>query len=224
MMRRYLLLLLTALVFIAPAALAQITFPSAPPASLVCDGKLVQSTYPCPVTVAAAQTFMASGTFTPAATPTDMVTITGSATKTVRVVSLILSTTNTAAGSQQFLLIKRSTADTTGTFVAATAVPVDSANAAATSVVGHYTANPGALGTAVGTIITIRRASPAAVPASFAGVAEDAGFDFLEPARRSLLDQVVTLRGAAQNLAVNFAGAALVAGQTHAYTITWIEE
>lgn len=170
-------------------------------------------------------TYAASSTFTPAATPTDLVIIEGSATKTVRVVSFVISTTNTAAGSQQFFLVKRSAADTTGTFVAATAVPLDSNDAAATvNRVGHFTANPGALGAAVGTIQTKRVASPAAVPGSFAGVKEDAGVDMLGFAPNSLLDQLVTLRGVAQCLALNFNGAALVAGQTHAYTIVWIEE
>jgi hypothetical protein len=168
-------------------------------------------------------TYMASGTFTPAATPTDIVTIAGSASKTIRVHSIRLTTTNTAAGSQQFSLIKRSTADTTGTFVAATAVPTDSGYAAATATVGHYTANPGALGTAVGTINTVRWASSAAVPASFAGVNEDAGQELIPTVRNGFLLPPITLRGTAENLAVNFGGAALVAGQTHAYTVVWSE-
>lgn len=174
-------------------------------------------------------TYMASGTFTPDSNPTDMVIIEGSATKTVRVLYINLSTTNTAAGSQEFLVIKRSAADTTGTFVAATKVPLDSANAAATvNRVGHFTANPGALGAAVGTIVTKRVASPAVVPGSFAGVKEDAGVNLLEDILRaqSLTGQAqgVVLRGVAQTLAVNFAGAAKVAGQIHSYDILWTEE
>lgn len=173
------------------------------------------------------QTYIASGSFTPVATPTDLITITGSATKIVRVVSLFVTTTNTAAGSQQFAVVKRSALDTTGTFIAATSVPLDSAAVAATTTVGHYTANPGGLGTAVGTINTVRVASPAAVPASFAAVVVNAGLELLPLTQTSpsaIADQAVTLRGAAENLAVNFAGAALVAGQTHAYTIIWTEE
>lgn len=169
-------------------------------------------------------TYGCSNTFTPAATPSDLVTIAGSATKTVRVISFKLSTTNTAAGSQQYLLIKRSTADTTGTFVASTGVPLDASDTAATAVCGHYTANPGALGTAVGTLNTLRVASPAAIPASFAGVKEDAGVEMLGWFNSSMLDRPVVLRGVAQNLVVNFAGVALVAGQTHAYNIIWTEE
>jgi hypothetical protein len=176
-------------------------------------------------------TYAASGSFTPAATPTDLIIIEGSSTKTLRIISFVVATTNTAAGSQQFFLIKRSAADTTGTFVAATPVPHDS-NSAASSAnrVGHFTANPGALGAAVGTIVTKRVASPAAIPASFAGVAIDAGIEMLPSGTpsgqpfTSELPQQIALRGVAQCLAINFNGAALVAGQTHAYNIVWIEE
>lgn len=172
------------------------------------------------------QSFAASASFTPAATPTDLVTIFGSATKTVRVWSFKLATTNTAAGSQQYLLIKRSAVDTTGTFVAGVAVPLDSSNSAATATgVGHYTANPGGLGAVVGTIITSRVASPAAVPASFAGVAFDAGIDLLALWNSgNSVFQPVVLRGIVQGLCLNFNGAALVAGQTHTWNIVWTEE
>lgn len=171
------------------------------------------------------QTYMASATFTPAATPTDLVTIVGTATKTVRVWSFKITTTTTAAGSHQFALIKRSAANTTGTFVAGTAVPLDSANAAATATVGHYTANPGGLGNAVGTIITVRVVSPVVVPASFAGIVADAGYDLLSLWTSGAPGyQAVTLRGIAQVLALNYGGAALVAGQTHAWHIMWTEE
>lgn len=169
-------------------------------------------------------TYFAAGSFTPAATPTDLVTILGSASKTVRVVSLKLSTTNTAAGSQEFVLLRRSAANTGGTFVAATAVAADSTDSAATAVVGHYTANAGALGATAGNLAIARVASPAAIPSSFAGVREDAGVDLLDVLRNIGLAKLPILNGVTQVLAVNFAGAALVAGQTHAYTVVWIEE
>lgn len=169
------------------------------------------------------QTFAASASFTPAATPTDIISIVGAANKIIRIVSLKLVTTNTAAGSQQYAVIKRSTVDTGGTTVAATAVPLDSNNGAASAIVVHWTANAGALGTAVGTINTLRLASPVVIPGSFAGVVLDAGFELL-PGSPGIFVQPVTLRTASENLNVNFAGAALVAGQTHAYTVIWTEE
>lgn len=167
--------------------------------------------------------FFASGTFTPPATPTDMVTIFGSASKTVRVLAMRIATTNTAAGSQQFFLVRRSSVNTTGTFVAATAIQADTTDPAATATsFGHYTANPGGLGTTVGTLNTKRVASTVAVPASFAGIMNDNFVDMLDYGFG--LQKPVTLRGAVQGLAINFAGAALVAGQTHAYNLLWTEE
>ena len=173
-------------------------------------------------------TYSASSTFTPAATPNNLVIIEGSATKVVRLVSLYFATTNTAAGSQTFFLKKYSTAATAGTFVPTTPVPFDSADGAArVNRVGHFTVDP-TPGTPVGTLCTRRVASPVLVPATFAGVREDAGFDFFGDAMISAglmgLPEPVTLRGVGQYVAVDFADAALVAGQIHAYTIVWTEE
>jgi len=169
-------------------------------------------------------TFMASGTFTPAAMPTDLVTIFGSASKMVRLESFVIVTTNTAAGSQQFFLIKRSSANSGGTPVAATAVQMDSSDAAATATVQHYTANPASLGTSAGTINTKRVATPAAIPATWAGITPDAGYEMIPGSGGSNVDKHPILRGVAQGLCLNFNSVALVAGQTHAYTVVWTEE
>lgn len=169
-------------------------------------------------------TYMASGTFTPAATPTDLVTIFGSASKTVRVLSMVISTTNTAAGSQQFFLIKRSAANSGGTPVSATLVPMDSTDTGATATVQHYTANAASLGAAAGTINTVRVATPAAIPATWAGITQNAGYELIPAGNTSKLDKFPVLRGTAQGLCINFNSVALVAGQTHAYTLVWTEE
>lgn len=171
-------------------------------------------------------TYGISSTFTPVATPTDLVIIEGSSTKTVRILSMVIGTQTTAAGSEEFRLIKRSTADTTGTFVSAgTPVPFDSTNAASTvNRVGHFTANPGALGTALGNINIVRQGSPVLLPASLAGIREVPEVEMIPTMGATLLDQPITLRGVAETLAINFNGAALVAGQVHTYRIMWLEE
>jgi hypothetical protein len=169
-------------------------------------------------------TYAAANTLTPVATATDIIQITGSASKTVRVIAIYLATTATAAGSLQVQVIKRSTADTGGTFVPAALVPFDSNDAAATANVGHYiTTNP-TLGTGVGNVNIQRLASTVPVGTTFAGVAEDAGKELLPWFSNSILDKPVVLRGIAQTLCVNLNGAALLAGQTHAYRIVWTEE
>ena len=169
-------------------------------------------------------TFYASGNFTPAATPTDLVTIFGSASKTIRVLSMKIGTQNTAAGSQAFFLIKRSAANTTGTFVAGTAVQADSSDAAATATVGHYTANPGGLGTSAGNVNIKRVASPVLLPATFAGIVQQSEVEMIDQALLSLVAKKLVLNGTAQGLCINFNGAALVSGQVHNWQVIWTEE
>lgn len=171
------------------------------------------------------QTFSVASNFTPPATPTDLVIIEGSATKTLRIISLAIATETTAAGSVDFFVVKRSTADTTGTFVSAgTPVPHDSNNTAATANrVGHFTVIPGALGTAVGTINRVRVGTSLLIPGANTDLSDHMK-ECLPFSNATLLDQPITLRGVAQTLAINFNAVALVAGQVHAYRVVWIEE
>jgi hypothetical protein len=175
-------------------------------------------------------TFAAANTFTPVATPTDLVTIYGSATKIVKVLAFIITTTNTAAGSQIFHLLRRNTIDTGGTFFPGTGVSFDSLDTA-TAIVGHYTANPAVTGGLLGCMNTIRVASPVALPATFAGIVQNAGFDLIPKLGFSLIRKPITLSGVNQGLAISFTaaplyttGAALVGGQNHTYTVVWTEE
>ncbi len=168
------------------------------------------------------KTYAASGAFTPGATPTDLVTIFGSATKTVKVHSFKIGTANTAAGSQIFVLSKRSAITTGGTAGAAPAVPLDSSDAAATATVNSYTSTAPTAGTALGTLVTKKVASPVVTPATFAGIVEDTDKEMLPMAGPQV--KAVTLRGVAEGLAINFAGAALVSGQIHTFNVIWTEE
>ena len=169
-----------------------------------------------------------SSFFTPAATPNNLVTITGSATKTIKVYSMWIYTQTTAAGSVQFFLKKYSTAATPGVFVSAgTPVPLDSADAAATAVVGHYTTDP-TPGTLVGTIRAVTIATPVLRPATPAGIIELSGVDMIHGSQIGAagfgVTCPVTLRGTAQYLAIDFNDVALVAGQVHQYSVSWTEE
>jgi|SRR6266702_5446926 len=96
----------------------------------------------------------------PGASPTDIFTITGSATKVVKITKLYMVATATATGnSLNVLLLKRSTANTGGTSSTQTAAPFDRLSAAATAVCTTYTANPTALGTGVIGYIQMARIS-----------------------------------------------------------------
>lgn len=168
-------------------------------------------------------TYAAASTFAPAVTATDMITIHGSASKTVRVISIYVGTQTTAAGSIELRVIKRSTAASGPGFNPATMVPLDSNDPAATANVGHWTTNP-TLGTAVGNTNIVRVATPVLLPASFAGIREDSGQEMLPWYASSHLDKPIVLRGTGEALAINYNGAALVAGQIHNYRVVWIEE
>lgn len=89
----------------------------------------------------------------PASAATDIFTLTGSATKTIRIHKIRISGTTTSGSPIKInvSLVKRSTANTGGTRVAVAVVPHDSNNVAATATVGHYTANP-VLGTLIGAV------------------------------------------------------------------------
>ena len=173
------------------------------------------------------KTFVVSAAFTPPATPTDLIQISGSASKVVRVYSIYFGATNTAAGSQQYFVLRRNSPNiiTTVNFVMPGVVSLDSQDVP-TAIAGHYvTTTPlaASLGNSIGNINIVRWASPLLVPGAWAGVVREAGKELLPWSPLCLLDKFITLRGPTQILAVNFNGAALVGGQVHTYRIVWTE-
>jgi hypothetical protein len=159
-------------------------------------------------------TYSASVTVAPAATATDVVTLAGSATTTIRITLVRISGISTTAITTQVLLIKRSAANTGGTSAALTRVPHDSNSAAATAAGLSYTVNPTALGAAVGTVRQDRLSF--AVTGS---VAQDPlVWDFGDrPA------QAIVLRGTTQILAINLNGVTITGGSI-SVDIEWTEE
>lgn len=150
-----------------------------------------------------------------AATATDVFTITGSATKTIRITRVEITGTTTSGSGVSFSLqlIKRSAANTGGTSAAATAVPHDSNDAAATASAVSYTVNPTALGAAVGTIRTQRIEVNSTAVTPF-----DVPFDF-----GTRPSQAVVLRGTSQILAINF-NSTTITGPVIDIDIEWTEE
>lgn len=148
-----------------------------------------------------------------ASSPTDIFTITGSASKTIKITDITFSATKTANGFGDVLLIKRSSADSGGTSSTAAAVPYDSANAAASATVRSYTANPSSLGTEVGKIAAHRY--------FYSGLSVAA--PLLEFQFGNDNKQPVTLRGASEQLAVNLNGGTLSGNLIDLY-VEWTEE
>lgn len=157
-------------------------------------------------------------TLTPAATPTDLVILNGSATKTIRLLKLELSGNQTTQSIDTFLLIKRSAANSGGTSTTPTVIPFDSTSAAGTGVFRAYSANPTVLGSSVGNLASARVYIPAVAATATGAVGYT--WDF----KQSEFLGGVVLRGTAEGLAVNFAGLALPGGLTLSITMTWSEE
>lgn len=181
-------------------------------------GQNVDTTTPLPSTPAS--TFgsfcAASAAFSPPATPTDVWTITGSASRIVQINRIIVNTVQTTAGLNGWFLIKRSTANTNGTSALVTAVPTDKAFPAATGTVRQYTANPSALGTTIGNIWTGRIMSPQPT-AAFTGDLERVIYG------DGLKQAPIVLSGINDVLALNFGGAALPPGLSVQVTVNFTE-
>lgn len=149
----------------------------------------------------------------PAASATDVFYINGSASKTITVNRLFVSGSAGTNVGVPMQVIKRSTATTGGTCAAATNVPLDSADAAATAVVNSCTANP-TPGTSVGTVASQQVWLP-----TTSGVTGPPGdFRFGDANGKP-----VVLRGTAQGLALNLNGVSVTTGALTVW-IEWTEE
>jgi len=154
---------------------------------------------PMPVTTGQKATYRAStiAILIPAVTsPNPWFTIYGSATKIIKIQSIVISgLTLTAVAYLNIGLRKYSTAVSGGTSTALTKVSLDTINAAPTATnVNAYTVIPTA-GTTVGDLTSRRVIGQATLPAA-AGIPQVVDFDF-SPAGE---EQPVTLRGIAEGV------------------------
>jgi len=135
--------------------------------------------------------------FALAANGTDVITISGSSSRVVKVLRVVLNPI--LAGKQvNFSIVKRSTANSGGTSTTPTVVALDSRDQAATAIVRRYTANPTTLGTEVG---VIANATSASLNSSSTSTVFPVVFDFTSP-----LGKPVTLNGDSEFLSVNMGG------------------
>lgn len=147
---------------------------------------------------------------TAVASQTDMCSLSGSATKTVKVRRIFFSSTPTTTVSEPVAILKRSTANT-GAGSAIAKVAYDTSNAASTVAVAElWTAAP-TVGTLTGVLADLVFNFPVAT-----GVVAPVVFEFGE------LAQPIVLRGAAQSVAVNLSGITFTG--TVGCTFEWTEE
>lgn len=156
----------------------------------------------------------------PAASCTDLFTLTGSASKTIRIMRVMVSATTTSATpvTNDVVFLVRSTANSAGTSTNPTAVPYDSNDAAASATINAYTANP-TTGNLVGNIL-VAKLQPT--------LATFTATDF--PSQAPLVVQFgitdskpPVLRGATQVFAVNLNGATPTATASWDISIEWTE-
>ena len=179
-------------------------------AAVAADPSLVVSISPnLPITYSASVTNLKI-----AAAATDVFTISGSATKTIRITRVTINGSTSTANTTTILLIKRSSTATGGTSTATIAVPMDSTNSTATAIMAQYTANPTTVGTSVGTLYSGQL--------YFSTVTSGTRTDNMEWAavRPS---QSIILRGTTQFLAVNFNSTTIALPAVN-INVEWIEE
>jgi hypothetical protein len=158
-------------------------------------------------------TYSASNVFVLPASATDVLTISGSATKTVKIFSILFYLTATTGSNATIIGLRRSSLNTGGTSTLLTNVPNDTNNAAGTAVVRSYTANP-TLGTLVGNNFTY------GIYVSGGGTIGSIPFSYFID---NALEQPIVLRGINQLFAVNM-NAVTFAGNSARATIVWTEE
>lgn len=88
--------------------------------------------------------------YAPASQPTDVVVIQGSATKTIKIQSILISAESSVAGALSASIIRRTTAPTGGTSTTLVGTPHDTLDGLPTATVKFFSANP-TVGTIYGT-------------------------------------------------------------------------
>lgn len=140
---------------------------------------------------------ISSAAFAVATSPTDIFQIYGSSTKTVKILRIeCRGLTTTGYSNYPLFVLRRSTANSSGTGTTLTPRPLDTSTAAATCTAKNYTANP-TTGTLVGTIV-----STIASTADPTGtvVTNNVVFD------ADKYGQPITLRGTSEGCVINLNG------------------
>lgn len=160
-----------------------------------------------------------TGYFTTAATASDIARLPGNGTTTVKVLGVYVTQLASNINSNaDFYLVKRSTANSGGTAVSNTVVPLDSNNSAANSTPQHYTANP-TTGSLVGRVAHYFLNSGQ----TGAGWPQPGSYTFpLYVANTEA--QAITLRGTSQELDVNLNGVTDAIGTSVSVTWEYLEQ
>jgi hypothetical protein len=170
------------------------------------------------------QVYRASANFTPTATgAVTIISLQGSATKTVRVKRVMLGGVSTAVSASVFQILRTTALGAGGTTVNPTIAKLDSASATATAVAAHYTSTLKATGTgASGPLVTRQVGTNVVTTPATAWIEPLAP---LFPEAGMPVGQSIVLRGAAEFMEIqNVTPANLGAGTVLSYIIEWEED
>ncbi|MBY0552808.1 MAG: hypothetical protein K2W95_36330 [Candidatus Obscuribacterales bacterium] len=163
-----------------------------------------------PIAPGTTVTYMSSDAqFTPGSSATDIWTMFGSGTKTVKIYYIGLHYSGNASGLATFFLLRRSSTNSGGTSSTTTPTKMDSNNGSATCTITTYTANPSSLGTGAGQL-AVFGTNPFGTGFSATmvtyGPTEFALFDY------RLLGQPLVLRGTSEGVVLNCNGTSPTGG------------
>lgn len=169
-------------------------------------------------------TYRAGASFTPQATAAvTLISVTGSAAKTIRIKRIGLSGASTALSIAPIISLQRTSAlGAGGTTVSPTVAEMDTDTDAATAVVSHYTTTLKAAGTAVGGPISVQRLFTDTVTTP---TVASRGATMLFPEYGSPIGHAIVLRGASDFLEIqNINAGNLAAGTVLEYFVEWEED
>lgn len=156
--------------------------------------------------------------YTAYATPTDLLTISGSASKVIRINNMVFRCQETTGALRKLFFVKRTAANTGGTATNPSAIKLDTNNAAATAVLALYSAAPAGLG--AGTTLAV---APLVTTALTAAPAIFSMGSHISAASAITTTTPVVLRGATEFLCANWNGNAWGSGQIAQWEISWTE-
>lgn len=169
-------------------------------------------------------TYRVSANFTPTATgAVTVITVTGSASKTIRIRRIFMGGVSTAVSNSVWQLQRTSALGAGGTLVAPTVAKLDTSAASATAVVNHWTSTLKAAGVAVGGPLATRSIGTNVVTTPATAWIEP--FAPMFPEVGAPVGQSIVLRGTAEILEVqNVTPANLGAGTVLSYLVEWTED
>lgn len=153
---------------------------------------------------------------TPAALATDVLTLSGSATKTISITRIKITADASGACEVDFYAYKRIAPNTGGTVTHPAIVKYDSLNSAPTAVVNLYSANPLVLGAG-----TLFAGSQFIVPGTSGNTWLPVVPVIVDYGTRN--NQAIVLRGVNESIAISLNGNTVPAGLGLYITIEWTE-